>query len=117
MIWKILEEFGLLSWMSDLLRNKSVEKPMTMDMQTESLTKENEPKILVHKITDGPYSSHEAGITFEEEGDPEFWYVEALVEYDGTMQELMITHQEFNKLYKILNHTRTHIEPYELGKD
>jgi hypothetical protein len=117
MLWKILAAFGLPSWLSDRLLKKSTEKPMTTDTETESSTEESDPKILVHRVTDGPFSSHEAELTSEEHGDPEFWWVEAIIEYDGMMHQMMITHDDFDKIYKIINHTKTHIEPYELGQD
>ena len=117
MLWRILAEFGLLSWLSVKPPKKSIEEPTTTDTGTDSSTEENELKVLVHRITDGPFSSHEAELTSEEHGEPEFWWVEALIEYDGMMHQMMITHDDFDKIYKIINHTKTNIEPYELGQD
>lgn len=89
---------------------------MTTDTEMEDLTQETtETKVKIHRVTEGPFSSHESGLTDPEE-DEEFWWVEALVELDGELQELTVAHSDFNKVYQILNHTRTHIEPFIMGE-
>lgn len=116
MLLKILDGLGLLLLNFVEKRRKSSDDPMTTDTEMVDLMQETtDTRVKIHRVTDGPFSSHESGLT-EPEEDEEFWWIEALVEFDGTMHELAVAHSDFDKIYQIVNHTRTHIEPFIMGE-
>jgi hypothetical protein len=70
--------------------------------------------VLIHKVTDGPYSSHDAGITDPEE-DMEFFFIEVLLECEGILFTKTLGHPDFDYIYDIVKHFKQPtIEPYVL---
>ena len=73
-------------------------------------------QIKVHRVLEGPFSSEDC--PEYDDYEPFFW-IEALVEYgDGVLSEMQIMHEDFNHLYKIVQHMgKPTVEPYTLGVD
>lgn len=83
-----------------------------MDTATDSTTE----KVKVHRIIAGPFSSYDHDDTFQE--DDEFFFVDALVEYDGVVQDMTICNSDFDSIYAMVKHLKgPTIEPYILGDD
>jgi hypothetical protein len=108
-IWTLIASGLQFLKLSEKHRKQS-ETPMIEDTQTESQT-----EIKVHKIIAGPFSTEDWPEW--EESDPPVYWIEALVEFDGVMDELSIAHPEFDEIYKIVKHVNSStIEPYVIGK-
>lgn len=71
--------------------------------------------IKVHRIISGPYLMSDLDDSIDPEDD--FTWVEALVEFNGHLEEMTLGHQEFDKIYAIVKHlSGPTIEPYVIGK-
>jgi len=80
-------------------------------MQTESTT----GGIKVHKIIAGPFSNTEEP-DFDPDFDVEYYWIDAMVEFDGKVMDTTIGHWDFDKIYQIVKHVQgPTIEPYILG--
>jgi hypothetical protein len=76
--------------------------------------KDKEVEIKVHKIIAGPYQASDDP-DFPE-GEEDFFWIEAMVEYGGYYEAMTIRHHDFNKIYAIVNHMgKPTVEPYVLN--
>jgi hypothetical protein len=100
---------GLLSWLYAKRLKRLVEEQENLDTKKDSMT-----EIKVHKILAGPYQASDDPDFPEDEED--FFWIEAMVEYDGYYEAMTVTHHDFNKIYASVNHMgKPTVEPYILG--
>ena len=84
----------------------------SLKQRTKTMT---EPvKILVHNIIEGPFHSWDVKDDLDGDYEGDFYFCQALVEFDGQVSQEEIRFEMFPDFYEMKAHLDRNKEPYEM---